>query len=80
MTSVRHDTNSCSKGLKRETAYDRVQKLAMQAWEEAKSFRGLVEQDETIMSTLTPEEIEDAFDYRYHLKRVDEIFHRLELL
>ncbi|MDA8354135.1 MAG: adenylosuccinate lyase [Firmicutes bacterium] len=68
------------KGLKRETAYDRVQKLAMQAWEEAKSFRGLVEQDETIMSTLTPEEIEDAFDYRYHLKRVDEIFHRLELL
>ncbi|PTX50624.1 adenylosuccinate lyase [Melghirimyces profundicolus] len=68
------------KGLKREEAYDRVQKLAMQAWEEAKPFRRLVEQDEKIASVLTPEEIADCFDYRYHLKRVDEIFRRLELL
>ncbi|MFD1428585.1 adenylosuccinate lyase [Kroppenstedtia sanguinis] len=68
------------KGLKREEAYDRVQRLAMQAWEEARSFRGLVEQDDKISSILSPEELEDCFDARYHLKRVDDIFRRLELL
>ncbi|MDR6225864.1 adenylosuccinate lyase [Desmospora profundinema] len=67
------------KGLKREAAYDRVQRLAMQAWEEAVPFRGLVEGDETITGILTPEEIADCFDYRHHLKRVDEIFARLGL-
>ncbi len=68
------------KGLKREEAYDRIQSLAMQAWEEARSFRELVEKDERIASILSPEELEDCFDTRYHLKRVDEIFRRLELL
>jgi adenylosuccinate lyase len=36
------------KGLTRERAYDRVQSLAMRAWEEQTSFRGLVEQDEFV--------------------------------
>lgn len=69
-----------NKGLKREEAYDRVQKLAMQAWEEQRPFRGLVESDELITRTLSPEEIADCFDYRYHLKHVDTIFRRLGLV
>lgn len=68
------------KGLKREEAYDRVQKLAMQAWEEQRPFRGLVESDELITGTLSPEEIADCFDYRHHLKHVDTIFRRLGLI
>lgn len=68
-----------NKGLKREEAYDRVQRLAMQAWEEQRPFKPLVEQDELISRTLTPEEVEDCFDYRYHLKQVDTIFTRLGL-
>ncbi|MDN4594676.1 adenylosuccinate lyase [Polycladomyces subterraneus] len=68
------------KGLKREEAYDRVQKLAMQAWEEQRPFRGLVESDELITRTLSPEEIADCFDYRHHLKHVDTIFRRLGLV
>jgi adenylosuccinate lyase len=68
------------KGLKREEAYDRVQKLAMQAWEEQRPFRGLVESDELITNTLSPEEIADCFDYRHHLKHVDTIFRRLGLV
>ncbi|PTM57461.1 adenylosuccinate lyase [Desmospora activa] len=67
------------KGLKRESAYDRVQKLAMQAWEEATPFRELVEGDDTITGILSSEEIAACFDYRYHLQRVDEIFARLGL-
>ncbi|WP_124726502.1 adenylosuccinate lyase [Staphylospora marina] len=67
------------KGLKREEAYDRVQRLAMQAWEEQRPFKPLVEADEVITATLTREEIDDCFDYRHHLKHVDTIFRRLGL-
>ncbi|MEW9031666.1 MAG: adenylosuccinate lyase [Planifilum fimeticola] len=68
------------KGLKREEAYDRVQRLAMRAWEEQRPFRPLVEADEVISEILTPEEIADCFNYRYHLKHVDTLFRRLGLL
>ncbi|MBA4601055.1 adenylosuccinate lyase [Thermoactinomyces mirandus] len=68
-----------NKGLKREEAYDRVQRLAMQAWEKQCSFKSFVEKDKLIFETLSPQEIEDCFDYRYHLKHVDTIFSRLGL-
>mgnify|MGYP001238895177 FL=1 len=67
------------KGLKREEAYDCVQALAMQAWEEQRPFRPLVEQNELIAKTLSKEEIAECFDYRYHLSQVDTIFERLGL-
>lgn len=67
------------KGMKREAAYDLVQKRAMQAWEEATPFRELIESDEQIRSVLSPDDIEDCFDVRYHLKHVDTIFKRLGL-
>lgn len=67
------------KGLSRETAYDTVQPLAMQAWEEKRPFRDLVESDSTIQENLSSEEIDDAFDVSYHTKRVDEIFERAGL-
>lgn len=65
------------KGLPRETAYDTVQPLAMQAWETEQSFKNLVLSDDTIMGTLSTEEIENAFNPAYHLKFVDEIFERV---
>jgi len=52
----------------------------MQAWEEQRSFRAIVEEDATVASTLTKEELDSCFDYRYHLKHVDTIFQRLGLL
>jgi adenylosuccinate lyase len=68
------------KGLSREKAYDTVQPRAMQAWEEQRSFREIIGSDETVKSLLTEEELDDCFDYRYHLKHVDTIFKRLGLL
>lgn len=68
------------KGMSREKAYDTVQPRAMQAWEEQRSFRAIVEEDPTISSTLTKEELDECFDYRYHLKHVDTIFQRLGLM
>jgi adenylosuccinate lyase len=67
------------KGMSREAAYDTVQPRAMQAWEEQRSFREIVSEDETIKAKLTPEEIDECFDYNYHLKHVDTIFKRLGL-
>ncbi|MBT9672547.1 adenylosuccinate lyase [Secundilactobacillus kimchicus] len=66
-------------GLTRETAYDLVQPLTAQAWDEGVQFKPLVEQNETIMGHLTQAEVDDAFDYHYHLRRVDEVFKRVGL-
>lgn len=67
------------KGLSREEAYDTVQPLAMEAWEKQVSFRQLIEEDDKVTKFLSAAEIEDCFDYRYHIKQVDGIFERLGL-
>lgn len=67
------------KGLAREEAYDTVQPLTARAWDEQIQFRPLVEADETITKHLTAEEIDDCFDYNYHIQQVDMIFERLGL-
>ena len=67
------------KGLSREKAYDTVQPKAMEAWEKQVQFRELLEEDEVITSYLSKEELDDCFDYNYHLKNVDVIFERLGL-
>ncbi|MFC0189951.1 adenylosuccinate lyase [Fictibacillus aquaticus] len=67
------------KGMAREAAYDIVQPKAMQAWEEGVQFRTLIEGETQITEKLTPAEIEDCFDYSYHLSQVDTIFERLGL-
>jgi adenylosuccinate lyase len=72
-------TKLIDKGLSREQAYDTVQPKAMQAWEEQRSFREIVENDPFIREHLTAEEIADCFDPSWHLKHVDTIFKRLGL-
>lgn len=67
------------KGLAREEAYDTVQHCAMEAWENQISFRGVVDQDEKITAHLNKEELDDCFDYNYHIQHVDMIFERLGL-
>lgn len=67
------------KGLSREEAYDLVQPKTAVAWDEQTAFRPLLEEDEKIMSILSTEDIEEAFDYNYHLRNVDEIFERVGL-
>lgn len=60
-------------GLSREKAYDLVQKLANQSWQEQTSFRKLIEAS-PVMNYLSAADIADAFDYHYHLRHVDDIF------
>lgn len=67
------------KGMSREEAYDTVQPRAMEAWEQQVQFRSLIEDDEKIGGLLSEAEIDDCFDYNYHIKHVDMIFERLGL-
>lgn len=67
------------KGMSREAAYDTVQPLAMEAWETQSHFKPLVQGNETISSKLSAAEIEDCFDYNYHIQQVDAIFERVGL-
>ncbi len=66
-------------GLTREEAYDLVQPKTAEAWDEQMDFRPLLEADQQIMSILSSEDLDDAFDYRHHLKQVDTIFARVGL-
>ena len=66
-------------GMTREQAYDLVQPKTAQAWDEQRDFRPLLEADQTIMSTLSEKDLDDAFDCHHHLKQVDTIFARVGL-
>ena len=55
-------TKLIDKGFSREQAYDTVQPRAMQAWEERRQFREIVESTPEITEVLSAEEIEDAFN------------------
>lgn len=67
------------KGLTRERAYELVQRNAMQSWRTGESFRELLLKDEDVTSLLSPGEVEELFDYNYHLKNVDTIYGRFGL-
>jgi adenylosuccinate lyase len=66
-------------GLSREEAYDRVQPLAMQAWEEERPFHAIVRDAATITEHLSPDAIDTVFDPSYHVRNVDRIFERVGL-
>ena len=67
------------KGLNREEAYEMVQRNAMEAWQQKKSFLSLLKADNRVTAHLTRSELESLFDYNYYLKHVDSIFERLGL-
>lgn len=66
-------------GMSRESAYDLVQPLTAKSWDEQLQFKPLVEGNAEIREHLDQAAIDDAFDYHYHLRHVDDIFKRLGL-
>lgn len=67
------------KGLSRERAYELVQRNAMQSWRTGASFRDLLLKDGEVTALLSEKEIDELFDYDYHLKRVDDVYQRFGL-
>lgn len=66
-------------GLTREQAYDLVQPLTAKSWANGESFKKLVEANPVIRKRLSQADIDDAFDYHYHLRYVDYLFKRVGL-
>jgi adenylosuccinate lyase len=66
-------------GLPRQTAYEIVQKNAMRAWKERRSFSELLAADPKVTDHLSADELKGCFDPAFYLKNVDAIFKRLGL-
>ena len=64
-------------GLKRESAYEMVQRNALKVWDTGKDFKGLLLEDREIGKYLTEKDIEEIFNLDYHLKHVEDIFERV---
>ncbi|MFO7818860.1 MAG: adenylosuccinate lyase [Halanaerobacter sp.] len=71
--------NLIDQGMLREDAYDIAQRNAMKAWEEDQSFKELLLQDDELLEYLSEKEVEEIFDYEYHLQNIDTIYQRLGL-
>jgi len=67
------------KGLKRQEAYELVQKNAMKVWKGNRSFLTLLKADAGVTAVLPPPELEALFEYQQYLQHVDDIFQRLGL-
>ncbi len=64
-------------GLSREEAYDLVQPLAMDAFNNNKDFIQLIKENQDVNKVLSQKDIEKAFDIDYFLKNVDTIYQRV---
>ncbi len=67
------------RGLSYDEAYDIAQKYALQAWNERRSYRELLDQDTTVRRHLKPEELDACFDPAHHLKSLHTVYERFNL-
>ncbi len=67
------------KGLLRDDAYQIVQRNALKAWKSEENFKELLLDDDELRRYLTEEEVDNIFDYSYHLQHIDLIYQRLGL-
>ncbi len=64
-------------GTSREEAYDIVQKNAMISWKNKDSFLNQLKKEEKVTKLIPMNNLEDLFDFSYHLKHVDYIFKKV---
>ena len=65
------------KGLTREDAYRKVQKIAMDSWNQKKNFKDLLKKNKSIKSFLSHKEIDKIFELEYHFKNINHIFKKI---
>ncbi|MBQ9407708.1 MAG: adenylosuccinate lyase [Desulfovibrio sp.] len=64
-------------GVPRQKAYEHVQRLAMQSWEQGRPFPDLVRADAEMSARLGQEQLDQLFDPTYYLQHEDAIFARV---
>ena len=67
------------KNISREKAYDLIQPIAMQAWNQQVDFKMLLLNHKEVEAYLNHEEIESCFTLEFYLKEVDSIYKRVGL-
>jgi adenylosuccinate lyase len=67
------------KNMSREKAYDLIQPIAMQAWNNQFDFKSLLLDNNEVSEYLSHEEIESCFTLDFYLKEVDSIYKRIGL-
>jgi len=67
------------KGLTRESAYEIIQRCAMQVWQETSDFKDILNRDRKVRKYLKPGQIEACFDIKYYTRHTDRIFKRVGL-
>ena len=64
-------------GLERQKAYEMVQKVAMDCWNNRVQFPEAVRKDETICERLSQEKLDEVFDFSYYLRQEEMIISRV---
>lgn len=64
-------------GMSREDAYRVVQTHAMDAWQNDRNFRELIESDPLVLQHLGKDKIAEAFEVNRQLQNIDAIFDRV---
>lgn len=67
-------------GLDRQDAYKIVQRNAMEVWDSGGHLRERLKEEPQVTEVLSEREIDELFDYSYHLRHIDAAFERLGLL
>ncbi|MDE6661115.1 MAG: adenylosuccinate lyase, partial [Anaeroplasmataceae bacterium] len=62
------------KGLSREEAYDLVQPIAMEAYNEKKDYHSLLETNQKVKEHLSKEELNECFTLEYYFSNLDYIY------
>jgi adenylosuccinate lyase len=66
-------------GLPRQAAYEMVQRDAMRAWRERRSFLECLQEDDGVTARLSAEALKGCFDPAWYLRHVDTVYRRLGL-
>ncbi|HEU5188802.1 MAG TPA: adenylosuccinate lyase [Methylomirabilota bacterium] len=66
-------------GLARQAAYEIVQRNAMRAWTDRRSFQTLLAADPGVTAHLDADALAECFDPAWYLRNVDAIYRRLNL-
>jgi len=68
------------RGLPRQRAYEIVQRNAMRAWRERRSFQEILAADPEVTAALSPVELGQCFDAGWYLRNIDAVYKRLGLV
>lgn len=66
-----------NRGMARTTAYEMVQRHAMQAWKKRGTFQDLIAHDPVIAKTLTPAEIRSCFEPQWYCRHLKQVYRRV---